>query len=273
MKHVKKFAVVGVMLLLFYPFEIPGTARHQESEPEPAELTLAAVDELISEITIENCEKAIKGYKLLLKDSPKDYEILYKLANAYIYIIDIKTSALIEEKDEFKPILKEVGKIANDYAQKAYEINPKGKEAIAANLVSYGYYSASFGIFKAIFKGAAGHYKDLSKQLIEVDDTYLGALGYRMLGELYHVAPWPVGSKSKALKFFKKAIETDNTVLYSHYYAGLIYFEKDQYDLAKKEFKFVAENPPSSHETHYIDAYKERARDYLKKIDKIRGKQ
>lgn len=233
---------------------------------------LAAVDELMAEKTVKNCEKAVKGYLALLKDDPDNQEILCKLAYAYITIIDIKTSALIEERDEFKPILKELGKAANDYAERAYKINPKSKEAVGAHLVAYGYYSASFGIFKAIFKGAAGKYKKLARELIALDDTYLGALGYRMMGSLYNMAPWPVGSSKKALQFFQKAVAIDSSVLHAHYYVGLIGFKKKKYDLAEKAFTIVSENPPSDHENHFIEAYKERARDYLKKIAKIKQK-
>ena len=263
---------VFIVFMFFCLFEIPVGGQDQTTEPpgQEAEMTLDQVDKLMSEKTVENCEKAIKGYKILLNKKPNNYKILWKLANAYIAIMDIKTSALIEEKDEFKPMLRETGKIANDYAKRAYELKPGDKNVIAACLISYGYYSASFGIVKAIFKGAAGHYKKLCRELIEIDDKHLGALGYRMLGKLYHVAPWPVGSSKKALKFFKKAVETDNTVLYSHYYLGFIYFDKDKYDLAEKEFKFVVENEPADHERHIMDAYKEDARKYLAKITKIK---
>jgi tetratricopeptide (TPR) repeat protein len=259
-----------IILMLFSIFEGPVNGKDQTAESEPVKTSLAEVDELMKEKTIKNCEKAIKGYELLLKDDPNNDDILYKIANAYITIIDIKTSALRVEKDEYKPILKELGKIANDYAKKAYELKPKKKEVVAACLVSYGYYSASFGIVKAIFKGAAGHYKDLCYQLIEIDKKYLGALGYRLLGKLYHVAPWPVGSSKKALKFFLQAAETDNSVLYTHYYLGLLYFKKKEYDLAEKEFKFVWENEPTAHEKHFIGDYKKDARYYLRQIAKMK---
>jgi tetratricopeptide (TPR) repeat protein len=179
---------------------------------------------------------------------------------------------MIEEKDEYKPILAKYGEIANDYAHKAYKINPKDKEVVAACLVAFGYYSSSFGIFKAIFKGAAGHYKDLAKELIELDDKHSGGLGYRSLGRLYHMAPWPVGSSKKALKYFHKAAGINKAVLESHYFLGFIYFDKDKYDLAKKEFTYVVDNPPWDEEKHYIEEYKKESQKYLKKIEKIQKK-
>jgi len=270
----RRFLVAGGIILFFSFFVVlavvHGEGGAQTAVPESSKPSLALVDELLSEKTVENCEKAVKACELLLKDDPDNYEILYRLANSYTGIIDIKTSALIEERDEFKPILKELGQIANGYAEKAYKLNPKNKDVVAANLVSYGDYSASFGIVKAIFKGAAGHYKDLCNELIEIDDRHLGALGYRLLGKLYHVAPWPVGSKKKALQFFQKAVETDNTILYSHFYLGVIHFEKRDYDLAEKEFIFVRDNPAGANEKHYIAGYKDKARYYLTTISGLK---
>ncbi len=268
---------IVVFFVVFMFFVIPGLitrGQEQGTEPKPAAAapSLAELEELMKNKTVENCEKAIEGYKALLKNDPNNYVILYKLALAYTGILDIKTVTLRVEKDEYKPLLKELGTIAHDYAAKAYELKPDDKDVVAACLVSYAYHSASFGIVKAIFKGAAGHYKDLANQLIKLDDTYLGALGYRMLGKLYHVAPWPVGSSSKAVKFFKKAVETDNKTLYSHYYLGLLYYQDEEYDLSEKEFQFVWDNEPADHEKHYIETYKLMARFYVRQIARITGK-
>ena len=256
------FIMVFIVICVFFLSGI--IVQGQESIEE--------IDKLMENKTVENCEKAIEGYKALLKNDPENYKILYKLANAYTAILDIKTEAVRVEKDEYKPLLKELGKLAFDYAEKAYKLNPKDKDVVVACLVSYAYQSASFGIVKAILKGAAGHYKDLCNQLIKLDDSYMGGFGYRMLGKLYLVAPWPVGSKSKALEFFKKAVEKDNSGLYSHYYLGFLYYDAKKFDLAKKEFQFVAENEPVYHEKHYIDSYKKMARFYVRLIDRMKKK-
>ncbi len=258
--------IASILVLLV----LPQSLHPLPAQDTPTEPTVATFDQLLEEITLPNCEKAIAGYKTLLQANPNSYEILYKLANTYIHIIELKTSALLVEKDEYKPLLKDLGKTANDYAKKAHQLNPNGKEAIAAELLSYGYYSASFGIVKAIFKGAAGTYKDLANTLIKLDDKYLDALGYRALGKLYHAAPWPVGSSSKALKFFRKATQTYYNSLYSHYYVGVLLFKDDQYNQAEKEFKFVISASPSPSEKHIIQAYKDSAQNYLKKIAKER---
>ena len=270
----KKIVVCCVVFVFIFVSGLMTLGQEQGTEPKSAAVSpsLDELEKLMKNKTIENCEKAIEGYKALLEKDPDNYVILYKLANAYTTIMDIKTAAFRVEKDEYKPMLKELGTIAYDYAAKAYKLKPDDKDVVAANLASYAYYSASFGIVKAILKGAAGHFKDLANQLIKLDAAYRGAMGYRMLGKLYHVAPWPVGSSKKAVETFKKAVETDNACLYSHYYLGLLYYQDKQYDLSEKEFQFVWDNEAPEHEKHYIDVYKKMARFYVRQIARITGK-
>ncbi len=80
------------------------------------------------------------------------------------------------------------------------------------------------------------------------------------------------GGKSDAEIFFKKAIETDNAALYSHYYLGLIYYQGKKYELSKEQFKFVWENEPVHHEKHYMEINKKMARFYIRQIDRITKK-
>lgn len=266
-----KVLLVFLIFSLFFGTQLiaEGQGKKQAGQSGAAPLTVDDLDELMKVKTVANCEKAFKGYEKLIKKEPNNYQLLNKAAKAYIAIIDIKTSAMIDEKDEYKPVLAKYGEIANNYAHKAYDINPKDKDVVASCLVAYGYYSSSFGIFKAIFKGAAGHYKDLANELNEIDDKYSGGLGYRSLGRLYHVAPWPVGSSKKALKYFHKAAGINKAVLESHYFLGFIYFDKDKYEIAKEEFTYVVENPPWEGEAHFIAEYKKESKKYLEKIEKI----
>jgi len=231
---------VLLIVTVLLPLPVSPASPAQDATAAAEELpTLESLMAYMNNKTVENCEKAIKGYEKILAAEPNNVEALIQIANAYIAIIDIKTDALMVEKDEFKPILRKYGKLANDYALRVYALKPIRKEVVAVNLVSYGYLSASYGIIKAVFKGAAGKYKDLCKELNQIDEKYYGALGYRSLAKLYDVAPWPVGSTSKALKNYKKALSIDNGVLFTHFFVGVIYFEDDEFDLAEKELAIL----------------------------------
>jgi tetratricopeptide (TPR) repeat protein len=221
---------------------------------------------------IENFESAIKIYEEALKLDPNNLETLWRISQDYAEIITIKTSALIVEKDENKPLLKEYGQKAEKYGKKAYEINPKDKDVVASYLQGYGYYASSLGIAQAVLKGAAGRYKDLATQLVALDDKYMDALGYRLLGKMYYMAPWPVGSWKKAKENYDKAIEINPQRLDSHYWMGMLYFQKKQYDQAKKEFEFVAGTGPSEREKYFIAEYKIQAGKHIDEINQAQNK-
>ena len=236
-------------------------AVSQEAQPGSVVAHIKAGDELTKNPkTVENLERAIKEYEAALKIDPDNIEALWKVANAYTYIMQIKSNGIIVEKDEYKPMFKELGKKALDYAEKAREINPKSKEAVTANLRAYAYYCCSFGIIKAVLKGAAGKYKDLAEELIAIDDKHEDGMVYDFLGRLYHVSPWPVGSSKKAMENYLKTVEIAPSRLEAHYFLGVIYLDKKKYDQAKKEFELVVKNPPNRFEEHFIAAFKEDAK-------------
>jgi tetratricopeptide (TPR) repeat protein len=272
----KSIMVLAVMTFFILGVQISNGGLDYVSSAEAAETGeskvashIQAGDELTKDPkTVKNLEKAVKEYETALKIDPNNFDALWKAALAYVSIIDIKTDALIVEKDENKPILKDMGKKALDYAEKAYTIDPKNKEVVAVNLRAYAYYSASMGIVTAVLKGAAGHYKDLANELIALDDKYESGLAYSYLGRLYHVSPWPVGSSKKSMQNYLKALKINDKKLETHYWLGILYLDDKEYDKAKKEFEYVVNNPPIEFEKSWIGAFKTDAKKKLEDIAK-----
>ena len=69
-------------------------------------------DERLQEITEANAKEDIAVYEAALKIDPENYEANWKTSKAYCLILDLKTAGLIEEKEEYKPLLKELGEKA-----------------------------------------------------------------------------------------------------------------------------------------------------------------
>lgn len=265
MDHKKKKKLLEFWIVVILLFFVSGMNKvgFCQTPMNKVNLYIKTADALVEKMTEESLEKATEEYKKALKIDPESYEALWKIAQAYCYIIDIKTNILIIEKDEYKPILKELGKIAEGYAKKAYKINPNAKEAVSVNLWAYGYRSSAMGIIKAILTGAAGHYKKLARELIEIDDTYRNAHGYKSLGRFYYMAPFPMGSKKKTKLYYEKVLEVVPDLLEPHYWIGMTYLKKDKYNLAKKEFEYVINNPPNEGEKHFIVEFKREAEKQL----------
>lgn len=238
-----------------------GTSQSQTPQNSSAEIKslIQKGDNQLKEITEANSREAIKSYEAALKIDPDNYEANWKMSKAYCQILDLKTAGVIEEKEENKPILKELGTKAEYYADKAYAQNPKGPEALNWYVASYAYHASSMGILQAILKGAGGKLKKLANELIAVDPAASDALAYRMLGRLYLSAPFPVGDKNKALEYFEKGVEVAPGSLMNRYWLGEVYRAKGKSEDARKEFQFVLDEPSSGNEQHISGLIKEAA--------------
>ena len=264
----KKLIFIQIGILAGTLLVSVGVAQAQTPESSHAEVQalIQKADDGLQTITEAHCREAIHAYEAALKSDPKNYEANWKASRAYCLILDLKTAGLIEEKEEYKPLLKELGEKAEGYAEKAYTVNPKGLDGLVWYNSSYGYHAASLGILKAILKGAGGKLKKLAHELIEVNDTASDALGYRMLGRFYMNAPFPVGSKTKAARYFEKAVQKAPGSLFNHYWLGEIYLEKKQFEQAKKEFQFVLDHPANPDEKHFSKPTQEAARKRLREL-------
>lgn len=220
-------------------------------------------DQILSTVTEENAQKAIAEYEKALAAEPGNYDANWKIARAYCLILDFKTHALIEEKDEYKPFLRELGGKAEAHGAKAYAANPKGLDALVWYNGSIAYHAASMGIVHAILHGAGTRVKKLAGELIQLDDSYHGAFGYRIMGRFHIKAPFPVGSKKKAAEFLEKAVAKYPADLQNHFWLGEAYLTQKNNRKAAEQFQFVLDHPPSSIETHLAETFKSAAQKRL----------
>jgi tetratricopeptide (TPR) repeat protein len=257
-----------LLSVLLWGFSSAGVlwAETPRTLPQQPDSVLAQANQLMDEKTVPSLTQAARLYKEILEQEPDNFEALRRIALAYCRILDIKTSALRVEKDEYQPLLKDLGGKADRYARRALELKPDSKEAIQTALAAYGYYSASFGIAKSVFGGVVGRFKELANKLIELDDSFEGACGYKALGRFYYIAPWPVGSSSKSEELYLKALAKLPGLLEAHYYLGLIFLDKGEREQARREFEFVVNKPPYPTETHYIADFKTDAAERLKRL-------
>jgi|GEM_PF-115786 len=116
----------------------------------------------------------------------------------------------------------------------------------AANL---GRWAKVFGFVNAATNGIAGKVRQLSKQIINLDPTYQGGGGYRILAQVNFHSPnipllmgWP--SDKKALNLIEKAMDVapehpTNRMLYAQ-----LLLEFDRKEQAKKELQGILDLKP-----------------------------
>jgi tetratricopeptide (TPR) repeat protein len=255
-----RFARNLLSILLFLATICIPEGGAAEVAAAPGAVNLAVIDQQIKENTHTSLSQALYKITKALELEPQRYELLIRAARAQIELLNIATDGYIEEREEFKPVLERDGARALAYAEQALALKPDSIEARAATAQAYAFHAASFGVVKAVFNGAADRYETLVQSIIDSDDTYRGGLGYRMLGRMYYLAPFPVGSYKKAEQYLRRSLEKDSSYLETHFFLALTLLERDKDEEAKQEFRYVIENQPNSDEGSYIAAYKARAR-------------
>jgi tetratricopeptide (TPR) repeat protein len=266
--------LISVVILL--PVSINAQAQDIKDSDEIKALVLKG-NVLMSKRQLINYEKATLQFRKALLKEPENYDLMIRVADALNHIMRAKTngniillSGKIQDNERNKTIWSKYATEALKLSEKAVKANPDDRKALLTYAESYLYLSSSFGILKAIFKGAAEQYKRNANALITKYPKADDALGDIYMGAFYAVAPWPLSSRKKARKHFKNALKLAPESIRSHYYVGLQAFIDNEYKTAKKEFDFVIDNPCTRNsEYDYCSFMKKEAEKGLVKIDKI----
>jgi len=73
-----------------------------------------------------------------------------------------------------------------------------------------------------------------------------GDVGSAVLACFFHVAPWPVGSPSKAIANAKKAVQRGGPTLRNLYYVAVISYGQGDYETAAAYFQRALDAKPGS---------------------------
>ena len=105
--------------------------------------------------------------------------------------------------------------------------------------------------------GAADNYRDKAVDVIVMDPSYEDGGGYFLLGAVYFTAPyiplminWP--DDNKAVKYFKRAVETGRSTPLQMIYLAKALIETDKLDEAKVVLENLMMITPS--EMNFIEA-------------------
>jgi tetratricopeptide (TPR) repeat protein len=266
--------LISVVILL--PVSINAQAQNIKDSDEIKALVLKG-NVLMSTRQLINYEKATLQFRKALLKEPENYDLMIRVADALNHIMRAKTNGNIillsgktQDNERNKTIWSKYAIEALKLSAKAVKANPDDRKALLTYAESYLYLSSSFGILKAIFKGAAEQYKRNANALITKYPKADDALGDIYMGAFYAVSPWPMSSRKKARKHFENALKLAPESIRSHYYVGLQAFIDNEYKTAKMEFDFVIDNPCTQNsEYDYCSFMKKEAEKGLVKIDKI----
>ena len=88
-------------------------------------------------------------------------------------------------------------------------------------LDAFMYKTASTGIVRNALTGAGVEFKKLADEFTATFPSFDGGVGYTYLAGFYHVAPWPLGDKKRALVEAERAVATSGRSKRNNYYVCL----------------------------------------------------
>lgn len=207
---------------------------------------------------------ALKLYEAALdrtKNPVLKHEAAWKILRAYYF----KGTYTESDKDRRRDIYKK----GIAFSEQMLEEFPESVELNCWSGILWGYLGEVQGILTSARKGLAGKVKHFAERTIELDDTYLDAGGYRMLGTVNLKVPkiplllgWP--SKDKAVAYLEKAhrIAPDN--LYNKVYLAEAYLETGAKDKARPLLEEILNTKRVVHDLAVDAAIKDKAAELMK---------
>ncbi len=175
--------------------------------------------------------KCIDVYKDAIETSAGDakQEAIWKLMRAYYFKGHYCTDDVERQKQIF-----DLGK---EWGQKGLEEFPESIGIHLWTAILWGVWGEAYGTFAAARKGVAGKIREHSEKVIELDENYRDAAGYRILGRLHFKAPkiplilgWP--SKKKAVEYLEKAYAVGPDHIMTVKYLAEALYEQNQKERA-----------------------------------------
>jgi tetratricopeptide (TPR) repeat protein len=219
------------------------------------------VERLLADTTYVN--QAIRIYRDVLDstaDSLKKGEALWKLLQSYYFKGQFGTV----DEDIKQEIYDEGIDIGETYITEI----PESVEAYMWLGINWARWAEVSGVLSAAMKGVAGKVKEYAEKTIALDEDYLDAGGYRLLGMLHLSVPhiplfltWP--SNEEGVLNLEKAYNIAPRNLYNKMYLAMALHTEDQIERSKSLLLEIINTKEIIHDLAIDSFIKKEAENYL----------
>lgn len=256
-----KFSLICVVLLMSFNLLNAADPLAQADSLFNLRDTNFDVERLIADTTDVNAAMAI--YTSVLRndhDRARRTEALWKLLQAYYFKGQFGT----ENPNIKKKIYSEGLEIGENYVNEL----PESVAVYSWLGIMWARWAEVYGIFAAARRGVANKVKYYGEKALELDETFLDAGAYRLLGMLNYsvpkipfILPWP--SKQIALEYLEKAHKIAPHNLYNKMYLAEVLYDQKQQTRAKKLLNEIVDTHGIVHDLAIDSFIKKQARDFL----------
>lgn len=216
---------------------------------------------LADTVCINEVINIYKDVLVTTTDSLKKGEALWKLLQAYYF----KGQFGVEDENLKQEIYDEGIEIGETYITEI----PKSVEAYLWLGINWARWAEVSGVLAAALKGVAGKVKDYAEKTIELDEYYLDAGGYRLLGMLHLSVPniplvltWP--SDEEGVYYLEKAYKIAPKNLYNKMYLAMALHSEDQIERSMSLLLEIINTKEIVHDLAIDSFVKKEAENYIK---------
>ena len=204
----------------------------------------------------ENIGKSISIFESLLNTKDDEEAGIY-LIKSYYYMAQYVSQEKNEKVFYFDLAMSK----AKEYIYKY----PESVEPLYWYLASMSNWAKTVGLRAITKMGGGDEFRDKAVDVIVLDSSYENGGGYFLLGAVYFTAPyiplistWP--DNTKAIKYFKKAVETGLATPLQQVYLAKALIKENLIDEARKVLKNISKMNPNPdnfiEDSTYIDEAK-----------------
>ena len=191
--------------------------------------------------------RAIGLYRQALKLNQKSFEALWRTARAFARLAD--RSRVRTGKG---------GKAAQqgyDYAFRAIRARPRRVEGHYWAAICIGEYGQDMSIWAAIRGGIRDKFLRFLRAALRIDPSYDDGGPYRILAIYHHRLPWPMKSRSKALRFLRRSLTYSPRYGITHAMLAQVLGEEGRSAAARRHVKACLRARPGGQHPQMVRRY------------------
>jgi cytochrome c-type biogenesis protein CcmH/NrfG len=175
-----------------------------------------------------------------VKQSPEDYEVLWRIARHYFWMSD--------DPDLDKKEKSRLGKAGWEYADKATAANPARVEGWHYAAAGMGNYALGIGIFTALRQGIEGKFKDRLSRAQAIDPKFEDGAIQTAWGRFWYELPWPKYSAKRCREALQEALRMNPDNVRARVYLADLEEKEDEPAKARAELEKAVANPPGRYD-------------------------
>lgn len=232
------------VLVLGQGTSAPDAARQGEASPAGVQAVRALLEEVDASWATRDAPGAMDAMGKTLegaaKESPGDYEVLWRLSRHYFWLSDDPN---LEKKEKSR-----LGKIGWGWGDRATAANPARVEGWHYAAAGMGNYALGIGVFTALRQGIEGKFKERLSRAEAIDPGFDSGAVQTAWGRFWYELPWPKYDERKSRRALEDALRRNPANVRARVYLADLHAKEGRPEKARAELEKAVAEPPGRYD-------------------------